>query len=77
MLTFLPGHSLDNAILQTAWAGASWARAGELVRHTTKDLWKDADIAAFEQMLLKAYLPAVKDGNSRVANWDLGISRPL
>jgi len=59
--------------LQTAWTAASWARAGELVRHTTTGLWKDADIMAFEQMLLKVYLPAVKDGNPRVANWDLGI----
>ncbi|KAH8592178.1 secreted protein [Bisporella sp. PMI_857] len=64
-------HELDNAVLQTAWAGGSWARAGELVRHTTKGLWADADIKQFETMLRTVYLPAVKNGETRASNWDL------
>jgi hypothetical protein len=64
-------HSLANAVLQTAWAGASWARAGELVRYTTTDLWADADIKNFETMLQTVYLPQCKNGASQISNWDL------
>jgi hypothetical protein len=63
---------LDNAVLQTAWAGASWARAAELIKHTTSGLWPDKDIAQLESMLRNVYLPIVKDGDTRASNWDVG-----
>ena len=31
-------HTAGNAGLQTAWAGSTWARAGEIVRHTGSHL---------------------------------------
>ncbi|CZR68632.1 uncharacterized protein PAC_18531 [Phialocephala subalpina] len=64
-------HALDNAILQTAWAGASWARAGELIRHTTTNLWASKDITQFESMLRNVYLPPCKNGDTLASNWDV------
>lgn len=66
------GHALDNAVLQTAWAGASWARAGEVIRYTTSGIWADKDIKQFESMLRNVYLPLVKNGDTRASNWDVG-----
>lgn len=63
---------MDNAVLQTAWAGASWARAGELIRHSTSGLWSDKDVTQFESMLRNVYLPVVKSGDTRASNWDVG-----
>lgn len=76
-LTETLAHTNANAVLQTAWSGASWARAGELVRHTTTGLWEDADITSFENMLRNVYLPACKDGTVKAPNWDLGRPTPL
>ncbi|KAF8854757.1 chondroitin AC/alginate lyase [Acephala macrosclerotiorum] len=67
----IEGHALSNAILQTAWAGASWARAGELIRHTTSNLWSTKDITQFESMLRNVYLPPCKNGDTRASNWDV------
>lgn len=67
----LKAHSLDNAVLQTSWAGASWARAGELIRHTTTNLWAQADIDQFGTMLKNVYLPNCKNGDTRASNWDV------
>lgn len=72
VLTIDSGHALSNAILQTAWAGGSWARAGELIRHTTTGFWAAKDITQFESMLRNVYLPVVKDGDTRASNWDVG-----
>jgi hypothetical protein len=60
-------HTADNAPLQTGWSAASWARAGELIKHT----YKKWDSASFEDMLKNVYLPALQDGDSRTGNWDL------
>ena len=41
---------MDLDILQTAWAGAWWARAGELITYTTSGVWSDKDITQFESI---------------------------
>jgi hypothetical protein len=70
------GHAVDgefsNGILQTAWAGASWARTGELIKYTTTGLWADDDVQQFEKMLREVYLPLCKDGDTNASNWDMG-----
>ncbi|KUJ16084.1 uncharacterized protein LY89DRAFT_648220 [Mollisia scopiformis] len=66
----IKGHALSNAVLQTAWAGASWARAGELIRHTS-NLWASKDITQFENMLRNVYLPPCQNGDTRASNWDV------
>jgi hypothetical protein len=67
-------HTEGNAGLQTAWAGSTWARAGELVRYTGAQ-WPAASLARFQGMLRTAYLPAVTrkvpDFNG---NWDLAMT---
>ncbi|GGL97902.1 hypothetical protein GCM10010129_47050 [Streptomyces fumigatiscleroticus] len=68
----LKRHGQDNAGLQTGWAGSTWARAAEIVRHTPDAGWPAARVRRFEHMLRTAYLPRltrqVPDYNG---NWDL------
>ncbi|MFJ3668126.1 alginate lyase family protein [Streptomyces sp. NPDC090106] len=65
-------HTEEDAGLQTGWAGSTWARAAEIVRHTDGGGWPEDRVARFEHMLRTAYLPAVTrkvpDYNG---NWDL------
>lgn len=63
-------HTNSNAPLQTGWAGASWARAAEIIRHTYHG-WAASDVAAFEKMLRNVYLPKVIVGSRNNGNWDL------
>ncbi|WP_415953730.1 alginate lyase family protein [Streptomyces sp. KLOTTS4A1] len=67
----LVDHTEGNSGLQAAWAGSTWARAAELVRHTYGG-WPTADVRRFEGMLRHAYLGEytadIADYNG---NWDL------
>ncbi|MGK5732112.1 alginate lyase family protein [Streptomyces sp. URMC 124] len=64
-------HTEGNAGLQTAWAGSSWARAAEIMRHTRSG-WPHSRVRRFAGMLRTVYLPEVTapvpDYNG---NWDL------
>ncbi|SDJ57142.1 alginate lyase family protein [Streptomyces indicus] len=70
----LTDHTEGNSALQAAWAGSTWARAAELVRHTYEG-WPVADAARFGRMLRHAYLgeyaEEVADYNG---NWDLTMT---
>ncbi|GAA4553132.1 alginate lyase family protein [Amycolatopsis samaneae] len=68
--TTITKHSLSNAPLQTGWAGVSWARAGELVRATSKS-WPAAKQARFATMLREVYLPTLLKGSHANGNWEL------
>lgn len=68
----LKAHTLDNALLQTGWAGTSFARAAEIIRHTGAN-WAASDLTAFQNLLRNVYLPTVINGSDRNGNWDLGI----
>ncbi|MFF3308358.1 alginate lyase family protein [Streptomyces sp. NPDC002952] len=64
-------HTEANAGLQTAWAGSTWARAGEIVRHT-KAHWPAAGVERFRRMLRTVYQPEVtKPVPDFNGNWDL------
>lgn len=67
----IKAHTNSNAPLQTGWAGASWARAAEIIRHTNAG-WSSSDVTAFENMLRKVYLPTVIAGSNKNGNWELG-----
>lgn len=69
----ITAHTNSNAPLQTGWSGSSWARAGEIIRHTYGD-WSPGDIKKFEDMLRNVYLEEVIVGSSKNGNWDLGNS---
>ncbi|MFE9220229.1 alginate lyase family protein [Streptomyces lavendulae] len=53
----LIAHTGSNAPLQAGWAGASWARAAELIRHTFPGSWPQLE--RFTRMLRSVYLPMV------------------
>lgn len=67
----IQAHTNNNAPLQTGWAGASWARAAEIIRYTNAG-WASSDITAFENMLRTVYLPTVIVGSNYNGNWELG-----
>ncbi|KQX57042.1 MULTISPECIES: alginate lyase family protein [unclassified Streptomyces] len=67
-------HTRDDADLQTAWSGSSWARAAEIV-HAGYPQWGGPAVQRFKWMLRRAYLPAVTaevpDYNG---NWELAMT---
>ncbi|WP_372458519.1 alginate lyase family protein [Streptomyces sichuanensis] len=70
----LDDHTEGNAPLQAAWAGSSWARAGEIVRSTYDD-WPRSRARRFATMLRTAYLPQVTaDVADYNGNWDLAMT---
>ncbi|KFX89472.1 hypothetical protein O988_08624 [Pseudogymnoascus sp. VKM F-3808] len=69
--TTIEGHNNSNAPLQAAWSAANWVRAGEIMRYA-RGGWTEKGIKAFENMLRKAYLPIIVDGDVKNnGNWDL------
>ena len=67
----ISAHTDSNALLQTGWAGAGWARAAEIIRYTNAG-WASSDITAFENMLRNVYLPTLIGGSNSNGNWELG-----
>ncbi|MHB9847624.1 alginate lyase family protein [Streptomyces krungchingensis] len=64
-------HTNHNAPLQTGWSGSSFARAGELTKHTYTG-WPGARQARFAAMLRTVYLPVVIKGRPDAnGNWEL------
>lgn len=68
-------HTNSNAMLQTGWSGATWARAAEIIRYTEAG-WTEKDIETFETMLRDVYLPEVFGNATKyMGNWELGQSK--
>lgn len=66
----LKDHTNTNAPLQTGWSGASFSRAGELIKHTYTGSWTQR--SRFEKMLRDVYLPEVRNGaGCKNGNWEL------
>jgi hypothetical protein len=68
----IKAHTNSNALLQTGWSGASWARAAEIIRHSNAG-WAASDVSAFENMLRNVYLPTLLKGSNSNGNWELGM----
>ncbi|MGW5469686.1 alginate lyase family protein [Streptomyces chartreusis] len=67
----LKEHTNHNAPLQTGWSGASFARAGELMKHTYTG-WSSARQSRFATMLRTVHLPMVIKGRPNAnGNWEL------
>jgi Alginate lyase len=67
----LTGHTNSNAPLQAGWSGASFARAGELMRHTY-DGWPRDRVDRFAAMLHDVHLAGVFDRRPGYnGNWEL------
>ncbi len=75
----LKRHTGQNAGLQAAWAGSTWARAAEIVRHTSGADWPADRVQRFETMLRTVYLPRVTrrvldvNGNRDLVSTDAAI----
>lgn len=65
----ITAHTNSNARLQTGWAGASFSRAAELMKHTYTG-WTNA--GRFATKLRDVYLPIVIAGSANTnGNWEL------
>ncbi|MGW0752767.1 alginate lyase family protein [Streptomyces sp. NPDC002587] len=63
-------HTNSNAPLQSGWAGSTWPRAAEIVKHTYGGGW--ANQGRFATMLREVYLPEVINGRPNTnGNWEL------
>ncbi|MEU6143527.1 alginate lyase family protein [Streptomyces sp. NPDC047081] len=68
-------HTEEDAGLQTAWAGSTWARAAEIVRYAPGAGWPADRVARFERMLRTAYQPQVTQNLPDYnGNWDLAMT---
>ncbi|MGG8409204.1 alginate lyase family protein [Streptomyces sp. 12297] len=70
----MTGHTGGNAGLQAAWAGATWARAADIV-HAGYPAWRAPRVRRFQDMLRTAYLPTVRDQVPAFnGNWELAMT---
>ncbi|WP_405649223.1 alginate lyase family protein [Streptomyces sp. NBC_00019] len=64
-------HTNSNAPLQTGWAGSSWPKAAEIIKHTYTGGW--ANSGRFATMLRNVYLPEIVNGSNSNGNWELSM----
>ncbi|GHC81953.1 alginate lyase family protein [Streptomyces flavofungini] len=64
-------HTNSNAPLQTGWAGSSWPKAAEIIKHTYTGTW--ANSGRFSTMLRNVYLPKIINGSNSNGNWELSM----
>ena len=64
-------HTNSNAPLQTGWAGSSWPKAAEIIKHTYTGTW--AHSGRFATMLRTVYLPKIINGSNSNGNWELSM----
>jgi hypothetical protein len=67
----LTDHTGSNAPLQSGWAASVWTRAAEIVRYTYSGGWPN--LARFQDLLRKVYLPKVITGSTSNGNWELSM----
>ncbi|MEU8710163.1 alginate lyase family protein [Streptomyces sp. NPDC048565] len=64
-------HTNSNAPLQTGWAGSSWPKAAEIIKHTYTGTWQGSE--RFADMLREVYLPEIINGSNSNGNWELSM----
>uniref|UniRef100_A0AAU3GKB1 Alginate lyase family protein n=1 Tax=Streptomyces sp. NBC_01401 TaxID=2903854 RepID=A0AAU3GKB1_9ACTN len=64
-------HTNSNAPLQTGWAGSSWPKAAEIIKHTYTGTWQESE--RFADMLREVYLPEIINGSNSNGNWELSM----
>lgn len=60
--------------LEAGWTGTIWARAAEIVRHTSRGVWSEESADGFATMLQNIWLPMVNEGASTNGNIALVMS---
>ena len=68
----LVGYNNSNAPLQSAWSGAKWSKAAEIVAHTGAG-WPAASLAAFVRMLYATTVPLIYAGSDANGNWEASM----
>jgi hypothetical protein len=74
--TLTGGHTFANGPVQAAWCGEQWPRAAEIIRYTCTN-WPAADMAKFQDMLTRQYLPSLANGDCENGNKELSMSEAL
>lgn len=74
--TLTGGHLNSNGPVQAAWCAEQWPRAAEIIRYTY-DGWSAADIARFQDMLVKQYVPSIIGGSCQNGNKELSMAEAL
>jgi hypothetical protein len=67
-------HTNSNAPLQTAWAGSSWPKAAEIIKHVYGN-WPNS--GRFATMLRTVYLPEIINGSNSNGNWELSMTEAI
>ncbi|MFJ4840231.1 alginate lyase family protein [Streptomyces sp. NPDC088746] len=67
----IKSHTNSNAPLQTGWAGSSWPKAAEIIKHSYTGTWSNS--GRFATMLRDVYLPQVINGSNSNGNWELSM----
>jgi len=70
------GHINSNGPIQAAWCAETFPRAAEIIRYTYAG-WSDDDIARFQTMLSKQYVPSLIHGSGENGNKELSMSEAL
>ncbi|HZZ27073.1 MAG TPA: alginate lyase family protein [Pirellulales bacterium] len=70
------GHTNSNGPIQAAWCAEQWPRAAEIIRYTSGG-WSADDVAQFQDMLVKQYLPSIVNGSGENGNKELAMSEAL
>lgn len=74
--TLTGGHRYANGPIQSAWCGAVFARAAEIIRYTHAG-WSDADVAAMQNLFRTQYLPFIIHGDRENGNKELAMCEAL
>ncbi len=74
--TLTGGHKNANGPVQAAWCGEQWPRAAEIIRYTCTN-WSPADVAKFQDMLTRQYLPSLTNGDCENGNKELSMCEAL
>jgi hypothetical protein len=74
--TLTGGHINRNGPVQAAWCAEVWPRAAEIIRYTF-DGWTASEVARFQDMLVKQYVPSMAGGSDENGNKELAMSEAL
>jgi hypothetical protein len=74
--TLTGGHQNSNGPVQAAWCGEQFPRAAEIIRYTCDD-WSPADVARFQDMLVKQFVPFIIKGSCQNGNKELAMADAL
>jgi hypothetical protein len=73
----LKAYNNTNSPLQAAWSSSKFARAAELLLHSSGANWAKADVDAFIGMVRSITLPLIDHGSNANGNWEISMTAGL